>query len=125
MQGSRSFRASNKTANLLSEQKSVDTRTENEQILGLREYLIDSVKARLQADVPIGIYLSGGIDSAIVAGIAKHLLTVSTNGNSSHASAQLQKPLTCFGVGFEEGTEFDEMRKLGHTYSLLLILKMI
>lgn len=85
--------------------------------MGLREHLVDSVKARLQADVPIGIYLSGGIDSAIVAGIAKHLLAVDTNGSSDHATARPQKPLTCFGVGFEEGTEFDEMRELDLTCS--------
>lgn len=65
----------------------------------------------MQADVPVGIYLSGGIDSAIIAGIAKHLLEQKAKGNKEATPKSQNKPLVCFGVGFEEGTEYDEMRK--------------
>jgi asparagine synthase (glutamine-hydrolysing) len=73
-------------------------------ILGLRERLLQAVKVRLHADVPVGIYLSVGIDSAIIAGMAAHLVKQekAVNGESPI------KPLTCFGIGFEGGDEFDE-----------------
>jgi asparagine synthase (glutamine-hydrolysing) len=39
----------------------------------LEHILIESVKCRLHADVPVGLYLSGGLDSSLVAAIAKKL----------------------------------------------------
>jgi asparagine synthase (glutamine-hydrolysing) len=52
---------------------------ESYSIDGLEDILFRSVKLRLQADVPIGFYLSGGLDSSLIAAaIAK----VSGNGRS-------------------------------------------
>jgi len=45
-------------------------RSEREYVQGFREVLEDSVKTRLRADVPVGCYLSGGIDSCAVLGLA-------------------------------------------------------
>ena len=50
--------------------KPVD-RPEDEYIKKVRDVLIDSVKAHMRADVPVGSFLSGGIDSSIVVAIAK------------------------------------------------------
>ena len=52
--------------------KPVD-RPEDEYIEKVRDVLIDSVKAHMRADVPVGSFLSGGIDSSIVVAIAKDL----------------------------------------------------
>lgn len=52
--------------------KPVD-RPEDEYVKKVRDVLIDSVKAHMRADVPVGSFLSGGIDSSIVVAIAKDL----------------------------------------------------
>jgi asparagine synthase (glutamine-hydrolysing) len=45
--------------------------SEAEAIQRLRELVYDAVNIRMQADVPVGMYLSGGLDSSIIACIAK------------------------------------------------------
>jgi asparagine synthase (glutamine-hydrolysing) len=59
---------------------------------GLRELLKDAVRLRLRADVPVGAYLSGGLDSSIIS------LLISRNFNAH---------LKTFSMGFQEGS-FDE-----------------
>ncbi len=58
----------------------------------LRDLLGDATRIRLRSDVPVGAYLSGGLDSAVVTAMIR-----------SHAGA----PTETFSVTFEE-TEFDE-----------------
>jgi asparagine synthase (glutamine-hydrolysing) len=51
--------------------------SEREAVQTLRELIYDSVMLRMQADVPVGMYLSGGLDSSLIACIAhpKYVLT--------------------------------------------------
>lgn len=58
----------------------------------LRKLLEDSVQARMVADVSIGCFLSGGIDSTIVTGLA----------------SQYTSKMSTFCLGFEENKYFDE-----------------
>ena len=44
-----------------------------EQVAAVRSGLEDSVKAHLVSDVPVGVFLSGGLDSTLLAALMKHL----------------------------------------------------
>ncbi len=59
----------------------------------LRAIMEDSVKKRLIADVPVGAFLSGGIDSSIVVALA-----------AKHAT----KPLETFSIGYKDEGMYDE-----------------
>ena len=58
----------------------------------LRALLADAVRLQLRADVPVGAYLSGGLDSSIIASLIR-----------GHSNV----PLRTFSVGFDDA-EFDE-----------------
>jgi asparagine synthase (glutamine-hydrolysing) len=61
--------------------------TRAEFIKRLRERLDDTIREHVLADVPVGHFLSGGLDSAVVAGLM---------------SRRAATPLKTFSIGFEE-----------------------
>ncbi|KAI9657445.1 MAG: hypothetical protein M1821_003127 [Bathelium mastoideum] len=85
----------------------IEKRTESEMITELRDKLLDAVKCRLAADVPIGFYLSGGIDSAAMCGMAMSIIEGECL-RYGYDFLEIKKEIKCFCIGFEKGSEFDE-----------------
>lgn len=88
-------------------QRALETRSEADMIAHTRTLLLEAVRLRLRADVPVGIYLSGGIDSSALAGMAAHL--VKEEGLSmGKQDAEDEGKICCFSIGFDESSGFDE-----------------
>ena len=68
------------------------TLTEADHIANVRAALLEAVEIRMVADVPVGCYLSGGIDSCSILGLA---------------SAVSQGPVKAFTIGFDDA-RYDE-----------------
>lgn len=64
----------------------------DEAVAGLEHKLTHSIALRLRADLPVGAYVSGGLDSAVIASLAKD---------------QVGAVLETFGIGFDD-PRFDE-----------------
>ena len=69
-----------------------ESQPESFYIEAVREKLLEAVQLRLEADVPVACYLSGGIDSCSTLGMA---------------SASQQSPVKAFTIGFDDA-EYDE-----------------
>lgn len=78
----------------------------------LHALLVDAVRLQLRADVPVGAYLSGGLDSSVITTLIRHYTDT---------------PLRSFSLGFE-AAEFDErahqralVAHLGTTHSEIVV----
>src|SRR5207249_3685374 len=67
-----------------------DVETAGERI---RELFRAAVKRRLVSDVPLGAFLSGGIDSTLVVGVMSEMSS---------------KPVKTFSIGFTDAPDHDE-----------------
>jgi len=89
-------------------EKNIETYKKN-----LYDLLEDSVRIRLIADVPLGAFLSGGIDSSIIVGLMSRV------SNS---------PINTYSIGYKDVTFFDEteyareVAKLNDTHHHEIIL---
>jgi len=72
-------------------EKNYEERSYSDNVKRTRELVEDSIKIRMVADVPVGLFLSGGIDSSIIAYVMK----------------KLNPDLNTFSVGFSN-MKFDE-----------------
>jgi len=59
----------------------------------VREMVTDAVRKRMESDVPLGVFLSGGIDSTIIVGVMSRILNDSVR---------------TFSIGFAGNSDFDE-----------------
>ncbi|HXG66237.1 MAG TPA: asparagine synthase (glutamine-hydrolyzing) [Blastocatellia bacterium] len=72
----------------------MESRREEDYLEELRALLDEAVKLRLVADVPLGAFLSGGIDSSTIVGLmARHM----------------DQPVKTFSIGFREES-YDELK---------------
>ena len=82
-----------------------DVRTDEdaELVEELRARMRDSVRAHLVSDVPVGVLLSGGVDSAFLAALA---------------ADESSEPLRTFSIGFEERSfnELADARRVAERY---------
>lgn len=80
-----------------------DTRSPQVLVAEYRERFIEAVRLRLMADVPLGMFLSGGIDSAAI---------------TAAMSTLVDGPIKTFSVGFHEreANEFQYARLVAQRY---------
>ncbi|WP_020533132.1 asparagine synthase (glutamine-hydrolyzing) [Flexithrix dorotheae] len=71
-----------------------EIKDDNYYIDGVKEKLLEAVSLRLEADVPVGCYLSGGIDSCSMLGLA---------------SAMQQSPVKAYTISFDHDA-YDESK---------------
>ncbi len=69
-----------------------DERPESEQLGEIEALMIDATRLRLRSDVPVGAYLSGGLDSSVITALCHEFVG---------------EGMRCFSVGFEDAA-FDE-----------------
>lgn len=77
----------------LERKQKVDEETAKEE---LKSRIEEAVRVRMRADVPVGVLLSGGIDSGAITGFAAKL---------SH------QPVKTFTVGFEASGDYNELKE--------------
>jgi asparagine synthase (glutamine-hydrolysing) len=89
-------------------------RTEGEYVERLRELLTRSVELRLHADVPVGFYLSGGLDSSLIAALIhelqphqqRHSFSIDFT-DKSFSEAEYQRLMARHVGSIHHQTEFD------------------
>jgi len=78
-------------------------RDESYYVEGIRHYLREAVRKQLISDVPLGVYLSGGLDSSSIVAFMSELI---------------DEPVKTFSLGFNEPTdELDDARIIANHFA--------
>jgi asparagine synthase (glutamine-hydrolysing) len=77
----------------------IEALSDDEAVAGFRERLEDAVRTRLMSDVPLGVFLSGGLDSSAIAALM---------------AGMIDRPLETFSVAFKQRafSELDYARQV-------------
>jgi len=67
----------------------------------LRDELEEATRLRMRSDVPVGVFLSGGIDSSIVTGLM---------------AEESERPIETYAIGFDEYDELDAARTVAEEF---------
>ena len=84
-------------------EKQFPLEVDNSTPMSTQEALIDSVENQLVADVEVGVFLSGGVDSTLIAALA----------------SREQSNLQAFTLGFPESVSYDETEIARHNAALM------
>ena len=93
-------RAVPRDARVAGESEEIDARTHEEDLRDTRETLIRCVDMQMMGDVPVGVFLSGGLDSSLIAAIA-------ANWAREHGGR-----LKTFAVGLEDSSDLLAARQV-------------
>ncbi|WP_088919527.1 asparagine synthase (glutamine-hydrolyzing) [Granulosicoccus antarcticus] len=103
------------------EQQALETHTEQEAVANIRQHLSNSVKRHLVSDVPVGLFLSGGLDSSTLCALASEhyegqlaTYSVDFSGSSAHSELDVAREVAkCFGTEHHElNVTYDNLESL-------------
>ncbi|MGL1886700.1 MAG: asparagine synthase (glutamine-hydrolyzing) [Reichenbachiella sp.] len=95
----------------------INTTSEKECVDTIESLLRDSITKRMQSDIPLGVYLSGGLDSSLISAIMKDVQLQDVS----------KKSISAFSIGFQQNhhDESEPQRMMAQHLSMEHYLKQV